>query len=269
MAGEDSAADMMQLQRELQNLWYKKDILKLRGVCREAFEKMSKPRTVVLSLLEKNPDWRRGKTSCLANHLTYELSKWLQCHADSLQPETLNTNLQRRVLRIIVDVVGPGLDHLVDLYCLKMLDKAELLTVVKGLVTTGRPKEAANLALKLELQPYLDFKEICQPLLLQDKLNIVELYVGSQEDMQKCLVQLLDSWCAPDFDHVVLFRQYQGLPQLKKEHLQPHKLSKTLSRLLKTYGISADFCPNLKKQRGLAAIKYLLFKKYREVCTCI
>uniref|UniRef100_A0A8C4R2Y1 Uncharacterized protein n=1 Tax=Eptatretus burgeri TaxID=7764 RepID=A0A8C4R2Y1_EPTBU len=208
MAGEDSAADMMQLQRELQNLWYKKDILKLRGVCREAFEKMSKPRTVVLSLLEKNPDWRRGKTSCLANHLTYELSKWLQCHADSLQ--------------------------------------------------------AANLALKLELQPYLDFKEICQPLLLQDKLNIVELYVGSQEDMQKCLVQLLDSWCAPDFDHVVLFRQYQGLPQLKKEHLQPHKLSKTLSRLLKTYGISADFCPNLKKQRGLAAIKYLLFKKYRE-----
>lgn len=38
------------------------------------------------------------------------------------------------------------------------------------------------------------------PLLLQDKVTLVERYVAGFPDLQRRLLALLDSWCQPGFD---------------------------------------------------------------------
>lgn len=44
------------------------------------------------------------------------------------------------------------------------------------------------------------------PLLLQDKVNLVERYVDGFPDLQRRLLVLMDSWCQPDFDIRVVAR---------------------------------------------------------------
>ncbi|KAB1280320.1 Exonuclease mut-7-like protein [Camelus dromedarius] len=53
------------------------------------------------------------------------------------------------------------------------------------------------------------------PLLLQDKVHLVERYVDSLPDLQQRLLALLDSWCQPGFDIRVVARVRLILPVSK------------------------------------------------------
>ena len=47
---------------------------------------------------------------------------------------------------------------------------------------------------------------MCVPLLLQDKVDLVERYVDSLPHLQRRLLTLMDSWCQPGFDIRVVAR---------------------------------------------------------------
>lgn len=47
---------------------------------------------------------------------------------------------------------------------------------------------------------------MCTPLLLQDRVSLVERYVAGFPDLQRRLLALLDSWCRPGFDIGVVAR---------------------------------------------------------------
>lgn len=44
------------------------------------------------------------------------------------------------------------------------------------------------------------------PLLLQDRVNLMERYVDGFPDLQRRLLALMDSWCQPGFDISVVAR---------------------------------------------------------------
>ncbi|XP_031510586.1 exonuclease mut-7 homolog isoform X3 [Papio anubis] len=62
------------------------------------------------------------------------------------------------------------------------------------------PAQAVMLGTTLKLQPELDVEKMSVPLLLQDKVALVERYVAGFPDLQRRLLALMDSWCQPGFD---------------------------------------------------------------------
>jgi len=41
---------------------------------------------------------------------------------------------------------------------------------------------------------------MCAPLRFQDKINLVEVYVSEYPELQCRLLEILDTWCEPDFN---------------------------------------------------------------------
>ncbi|KFZ57778.1 putative exonuclease mut-7, partial [Antrostomus carolinensis] len=105
---------------------------------------------------------------------------------------------------------------------------------------------------------------MCTPLLLQDKANLVEDYVGEYPELQSKLLQILDTWCEPGFNIRDITRQYQGLSRYKPEKFNCKMLSKLIFRLLDRFNVDPALCPNVINQRHLRTLNYLFYKRFVE-----
>ncbi|XP_068067787.1 exonuclease mut-7 homolog isoform X12 [Anomalospiza imberbis] len=105
---------------------------------------------------------------------------------------------------------------------------------------------------------------MCTPLLLQDKANLVEEYVAEYPELQRKLLQTLDSWCDPSFNIRDITRPYQGLSKYKPEKFNCRVLSKLVFRLLERFNVDSALCPNVINQRHLRTLKYLFYKRFVE-----
>ncbi|KAI2554773.1 exonuclease 3'-5' domain containing 3 [Homo sapiens] len=103
------------------------------------------------------------------------------------------------------------------------------------------------------------------PLLLQDKVALVERYVAGFPDLQRRLLVLMDSWCQPGFDIKDVARQYPEVTSLSLEKLSPKALSRQVLRLQERYGVAPALCPNAAIQQRLAALRHLCHKRFVEV----
>ncbi|XP_075026298.1 exonuclease mut-7 homolog isoform X5 [Calonectris borealis] len=124
--------------------------------------------------------------------------------------------------------------------------------------------KAAILSIKLKLQPDQDVEKMCTPLLLQDKTNLVEDYVGEYPELQSKLLQILDTWCEPGFNIRDITRQYQGLSRYKPDKFNRKMLSKLVFRLLDRFNVDPALCPNVINQRHLRTLNYLFYKRFVE-----
>ncbi|XP_068887746.1 exonuclease mut-7 homolog isoform X4 [Aphelocoma coerulescens] len=105
---------------------------------------------------------------------------------------------------------------------------------------------------------------MCTPLLLQDKANLVEDYVGEYPELQRKLLQTLDMWCDPSFNIRDITRPYQGLSRYKPEKFNRRVLSKLVFRLLERFNVDPALCPNVINQRHLRTLNYLFYKRFVE-----
>ncbi len=119
----------------------------------------------------------------------------------------------------------------------------------------------------MELQDYFDIRDTCLPLILQDKINLIQNYVRGNQDQQVALLKLLDKLyvdiSSDDSTVDKLIRQY-ALPTIRRDKLTPKVLAKLGVRLMKLYQVSQDVCPNISGNRTLRGLRYLLYKKYME-----
>ncbi|XP_033094273.1 exonuclease mut-7 homolog isoform X5 [Trachypithecus francoisi] len=116
----------------------------------------------------------------------------------------------------------------------------------------------------LKLQPELDVEKMSVPLLLQDKVALVERYVAGFPDLQRRLLALMDSWCRPGFDIKDVARQYPEVTSLSLEKLSPKVLSRQVLRLQERYGVASVLCPNAAMWQRLAALRHLCHKRFVE-----
>nr|XP_023485248.1 exonuclease mut-7 homolog isoform X10 [Equus caballus] len=143
-------------------------------------------------------------------------------------------------------------------------DPLLFLQALQPLWSTRELRQAVMLSTKLKLQPELDVEKMGTPLLLQDKVNLVERYVDGFPDLQRRLLVLMDSWCQPDFDIRVVARQHLKVTSLKLEKLSPKVLSRQVLHLLERFGLDPALCPNVVAQQRLAALRYLCYKRFVE-----
>ncbi|KFV71250.1 putative exonuclease mut-7, partial [Dryobates pubescens] len=251
------------LLKTLQLLWTKKEMEKLKEETRRGFAGLRDPLAGLLDMLEGSSDWK-GKGHVLWYYISTELELWIKEHPAVQQPGPKLKKLQARVLRLLDQCPANLLEPLVSLYQLRAAERRSLLEHVSQLWHRGAYKEVAVLSIKLKLQQDQDVEKMCTPLLLQDKSNVVEDYVGESPELQSKLLQTLDSWCAPGFNIRDITRQYEGLARAKPEKLNCKALSKLVFRLLGRFNLDPALCPNVVNQQHLRTLHYLFYKRFVE-----
>ncbi|XP_054249187.1 exonuclease mut-7 homolog [Indicator indicator] len=255
--------DPLLLLKTLQLLWTKKEMKKLKEETRRGFAELQDPLAGLLDMLEGSSDWK-GKGHSLGYYISTELELWIKEHPAVQQSGIKLKKLQARVLRMLAQCPANLLDPLISIYQLHRAERNCLLEHVSQLWQQGAYKEAAILSIKLKLQPDQDVEKMCTPLLLQDKTNVVEDYVGEYPELQSKLLQILDTWCAPEFNIRDITRQYQGLARYKPEKFNRKVLSKLIFRLLERFNLDPALCPNVINQRHLRTLHYLFYKRFVE-----
>nr|XP_056716101.1 exonuclease mut-7 homolog [Euleptes europaea] len=264
--------DPLSLLKKLQSLLAKKEMEKLREEIWLAFAAFENPLEWLLDVLEASSDWK-GKGHSLAYNIAHELQFWIKEHPNGQLLEFLCLisqsglrlrKLQSRVFPVLAQSQINLLDLLISIYHLHDADRYHLLGHINHLYHEDKFKEAVVLSIKLKLQPDLDVEKMCVPLLLQDKMNLVESYVEEYPDLQQQLLRLLDSWCEPGFRTETITKQYQGVPNIRPEKVNRKLLSKLIFRFLDKYSLDPALCPNTINQRHLGTLKYLLYKRFVE-----
>ncbi|XP_064583669.1 exonuclease mut-7 homolog isoform X1 [Zonotrichia leucophrys gambelii] len=260
---QPTGQDPLELLQTLQLLWTKQELGKLKEEIRRGFARLEDPLAALLAMLESSSDWK-GKGHSLGYCITTELQLWIKAHPAVPQSGTKLKKLQARVLGMLSQCPANLLDPLISIYQLHTADRNYLLEHVSHLYLQGNYKEAAMLSIKLKLQPYQDVEKMCTPLLLQDKANLVEEYVAEYPEVQRKLLQTLDTWCEPSFNIRDIIRPYQGLSKCKPEKLNRRVLSKLIFRLLERFNVDSALCPNVINQRHLRTLNYLFYKRFVE-----
>ncbi|CAM9681328.1 unnamed protein product [Bubo scandiacus] len=260
---QPTGQDPLLLLKTLQLLWTKKEMKKLKEEIRRGFAGLEDPLAGLLDMLESSSDWK-GKGHSLGYYITTELQLWIKEHPAVQQSGIKLEKLQARVLRILAQCPANLLDPLISIYQLHTADRNYLLGHVSHLYHKGDYKEAAILSIKLKLQPDQDVEKMCTPLLLQDKTNLVEDYVGEYPELQSKLLQILDTWCEPGFNIRDITSQYQGLSRYKPDKFNRKMLSKLVFRLLDRFNVDPALCPNVINQRHLRTLNYLFYKRFVE-----
>ncbi|KAB1280318.1 Exonuclease mut-7-like protein [Camelus dromedarius] len=291
--------------QSLQMLWSTRELRQLREEAWRGFAALDDPLTSLLDMLDGSQGWR-GRGPSLEAWVACELKRWLQTRPRPrpAQGSPGLKQLQARAVRVLAESPPSLVEPLVSIFQLQDADRSPLLAHIHRLHQEGRFKEAVVLGTKLQLQPDLDFETMSTPLLLQDKVHLVERYVDSLPDLQQRLLALLDSWCQPGFDIRVvarvrlilpvskgccdftpfeadsvpgsgpeacrvvamLLRRYPQVTSVRLERLSPRELSRQVLHLLERYGLDPALCPNVITQQHLAALRYLCHKRLVEVC---
>ncbi|XP_070374396.1 exonuclease mut-7 homolog isoform X13 [Equus asinus] len=249
----------------LQPLWSTRELRQLREEAWRGFAALDNPLAGLLDMLEGSRGWQ-GKDPSLEAWVTCELQRWLQAkpRPGRAQCSLGLKELQARAVRVLAESPPSLAGPLVSIFQLQDADRSPLLAYVRRLHQEGKFKEAVMLSTKLKLQPELDVEKMGTPLLLQDKVNLVERYVDGFPDLQRRLLVLMDSWCQPDFDIRVVARQHPKVTSLKLEKLSPKVLSRQVLHLLERFGLDPALCPNVVAQQRLAALRYLCYKRFVE-----
>ncbi|XP_067328012.1 exonuclease mut-7 homolog isoform X2 [Anolis sagrei] len=241
-AGGSQDREPKPLLQSLQSLWETRNMEKLKQEMEAGFSALEDPWTWLLEVLETCSGWRcKGRS--LGTFLVKGLQEWLMKNPEG-QPSGLKLRkLQARLFPLLAQCQGNLLDPLIGIYELHAADRNFLLGQVNHLYYKDK------------------FKEMCVPLLFQDRMDLVEAFVENHPDLQQQLLRFLDTWFAPDFQVKEVTREF---PSLKPEKVNHRLLNRTMFRLLDKFQLDPALCPNVVNQKHLSTLKYLLYKRFVE-----
>ncbi|XP_070312622.1 exonuclease mut-7 homolog isoform X8 [Odocoileus virginianus] len=248
----------------LQTLWSTRELRQLREEAWKGFATLNDPLATLLDMLDASRGCG-GRGPSLEAWVARELERWLQAQPrpGPAQGDPALKPLQVRAVRLLTEGPLSLVEPLVSIFQLQDADRSAVLAHIHRLHQEGKFKEAIVLGTKLQLQADLDVEKVCVPLLLQDKVDLVERYVDSLPHLQRRLLTLMDSWCQPGFDIRAVARQYPQAP-LRLERLSPRALGRQVLRLLEQFSLDPALCPSVLTQQRLAALRYLCYKRLVE-----
>ncbi|XP_017360957.1 exonuclease mut-7 homolog isoform X4 [Cebus imitator] len=257
--------DPLLLLQTLQTLWSTRERQQLREEAWRGFAALDDPLAGLLDMLESSRG-RRGEGPSLEAWVSHQLQCWLQAQPrpDPAQHSPRLEQLQARAVKVLTESPPSLAAPLASIFQLQDADRSCLLEHVHRLYHEGRFREAVMLGTTLKLQPELDVEKMSVPLLLQDKVALVERYVAGFPDLQRRLLALMDSWCQPGFDIKDVARQYPQVASLSLEKLSPKVLSRQVLRLQEQFGMVPALCPHAATQQRLAALRHLCHKRFVE-----
>ncbi|XP_069121418.1 exonuclease mut-7 homolog isoform X1 [Argopecten irradians] len=265
---ETTVGEMRQILEELEYKWgddTKKDKTDVYRTLRHYLSKCTNPYSLVAFLVEKSKDYHLPKTSTLAYYIMKEFDNW--CSSKDNVPKysqfLLTQELKLHVLHICTRYHMTMVGFAIKAFQLDHPENSFLVPVLRCFLEKHKFKEAAVCGGKLGLQDHFSVEEIVLPLILQDKVNLIETYLMGNPGQQLLVAQMLDRLCDRSVDMATIISS-SGVPNVKRDKMHWKPLSKLAARLMKLYDIPSDMCPNISNARGLGAVKYLLYKRYVE-----
>ena len=153
------------------------------------------------------------------------------------------------------------------------VDKPSLELVLQFIVNLstvrGDLNNAITLITILNLQDQFSIFDVAVPILMQNKLSLLDQYMHGSEKVQLEMIKLLDSWLSEGFD-MAMFCSNHSIRFVRDEVLRPQFQERMLKKWLRMFdkeNISEQLCPNLRKRQALGAIKYVMFRYYVEEST--
>ncbi|XP_076344692.1 exonuclease mut-7 homolog isoform X2 [Tachypleus tridentatus] len=229
---------------------------------RQCFENADNCYQLSLELFQNSSDFLKPKSSSLAYTVMREFGDWLKTSGDK-HLSCLNQDIKSTVLKAILLQKNTNMVRIVcDIYRLAE-DGDMFISTVKSLILKQAFNEACLYVGALQLHHHFKLEEIVIPLILQDKVHLVEFYLQNQPELQLQLVLFLDSVFSKPAEIENLITNLK-VHSVRKEKLRPKSFGKLLGRLVKLYGIPVEKCPNLCQRRSAGAFRYILYKKYIE-----
>ncbi|XP_041370176.1 exonuclease mut-7 homolog isoform X2 [Gigantopelta aegis] len=271
--GGTSAHQMNDWHDRLESVWFDDSIKSKSQVInwtsetlKQYFSTASNPFALALYLTQRSRDYLTSKSNTLSYFILKQFDQWLKSPNNTVRgtaDSMLTHGFRFSVLRVVTAPHTTLLDLAVKAFNLNHSGNEYCVPVVKELLANKKYNQAAQCISKLQLQSEFTMEEIVLPLILQDKVNVVEDYLAGNAEQQKLAVKLLDHMCDPQTNLHQLV-DLSGVENVKMQKLQKKTLSKLACRLMKLFQIPYEVCPNISNARGLGALKYLMYKKYIE-----
>lgn len=234
----------------------------------EILRDVRNPWEFILRVICGAPDYEDAKTSSLAFTILLEFRNWTtspenRMKVTSEQEDCLCQDLRVQAFNAFTGKHMPFFQVASKAFRLNHEGNDYFVPMIKPLLQQNKLTDAANIVGGLGLQDHFSQEEIIIPLLLSDKVNMLESYVASSQVQQVALLSLLDHLCARNTD-ILSFAQNSNVKNIKGQKLSKKILSKFAVRLMKLHSIPPETCPNITENRAMGAIRYLLFKRYVE-----
>lgn len=240
---QDTVNEMQQVITHVERMWTddsKKDRSN-RDVTRylsSMYSKSVNPFALVVYLIDKAKDTHTAKTTTLSFLILKEFDKWCKINHSRLSVDTLiSKDIQMQIYAICTRNHLTMFEMAVKCFRLCYPGNDHFLPKIRNFIKEKKFKEAAVCTGRLGLQHHFDMSEIILPLILQDKINLLEVYVFGFPQQQEIMVQYLDHLCDRATDLELVQNSIPKVAGVKREKFQKKPLSKLAVRLMKLYRI--------------------------------
>ncbi|KAF7381207.1 hypothetical protein HZH68_016082 [Vespula germanica] len=230
------------------------------------FDTAPNPYLSTLRILVNTMDFKHAKVgSSLVFTVIEEFSNWLVPRKDNYK-ECLVPDLKLAAFKLLGRQKNMQLIKMVSITYDFVEHKELFLQIIQHVINAKRYKEAAQFATMLRLQMcYTDPEILLLPLILQNKLTIVEDFLFDYPNIQKILVTYLDNLVALGKNMDNKLEQYietNNIPDVKIGTIQIRPMTKLIARFAKLYNLPPELCPNLNRRRNEGALQFLIHKRY-------
>ncbi|KYM94459.1 PREDICTED: exonuclease mut-7 homolog [Cyphomyrmex costatus] len=232
------------------------------------FETAPNPYLSTLRILVNVSDFdHMTNNKSLAFAVIEEFSNWIEerkeGYKDFLVPDlklatfklVRQKHMKQMVLIEAISVIYDFVEH-----------KDIFLSTIEDIIKEKEYKEAAQYIAMLQLQShFMDPEILLLPLILQNKLQIVDKFLTGCPEVQRSLTTYLDNLIAPGKNVQIILEQFvytNDIPEVKISLTQIRPITKLIARLIKQYNLSPDVCPHLNTKRNEGALQFLIYKRY-------
>ncbi|XP_072936683.1 exonuclease mut-7 homolog [Epargyreus clarus] len=226
------------------------------------FQSTPDPFRVVLVFMIKCPDSKDCKPKTLPYFIIDMLQKWATSNGvipeDSLKLPAFHIASTQRNQHF--------LNLMVKTYHINAI-KDSIVPLVRDMIRSDNCKEASQVVIAMELFEDIPVSELLFPLVMQDKLNMVDEYLIQCPSQVKQFVLYLDRLLDKNFnirEYVQNYVEENKIGHVRYEKLYAKTLSKLVARLCNKFNIPIQTCKNLSKNRTTGGLKYLIHQKYIE-----
>ena len=155
-------------------------------------------------------------THCLPRAILIEFQKWkTSLRGRAKDACELTTGQQQKVLRCVGDHFPHYTDDLFRVFALSTAPLKDRLRTVEDALTAHMFKEAAFYALKLNVRDHFSTRDILLPLIVLDKVNIIQNYLDGSEPLQREFILFLDDTCKHGNERIALLNRFvHACPQI-------------------------------------------------------
>ncbi|VEN35646.1 unnamed protein product [Callosobruchus maculatus] len=229
------------------------------------FAASANPFVDTLRLLYNCQDFHNAKAKTLPMFIIEEFKSWSTINANRIS-HLLTIELKIDVFKILLRQNSPTLTKLVVEVFRMVEDQDVFFNIIRCVNGRKKYKEACQYAMIFGLQDRFSIEDFLIPLVLQDKLFLVDDFLRSSPRHQAELVIWLDDMLGNNSirDAAADYALKHGIPEVKYDKMHSKPWKKLIARLLKMFKLSFDLTPNLNKKRNEGALNFLLHKRFVE-----